>query len=348
MKRRILTVALILALLLSVAGCGQAPTSQGTPPPATPTPAPAAPTPTPVEKLKVAGIFPGAITDMAWNQSGYDELMKYKDHELVEVSFQENVTQAEVKDVIRNYATDGYDLIIGHDLYFTEPIMEVAPEFPDIMFGISGGQDGGGNVVSISNTMWESSYLAGALAGLVSKTGKIGIIVTGDGDVARMMNGAFIGAAKAFNPNATGSIAYTGSWNDAVKGKELAIALAKEGVDVIYTSAGQCNPGIIEGCKEQGIYAIGQVTDLWELGPDTVVASVLIPSGRSVGLFIEKMLAGTLTGGVEILGVKDGMEDLSPYHNFDTILSQDIKDKMAQVRQDLIDGKVVQPPSATA
>ncbi len=107
-------------------------------------------------------------------------------------------------------------------------------------------------------------------------------------------------------------------------------------------------PGYIEGCKEQGIYAIGQVTDLWELGPDTVVASVLIPSGRSVGLFIEKMLAGTLTGGVEILGVKDGMEDLSPYHNFDTILSQDIKDKMAQVRQDLIDGKVVQPPSATA
>lgn len=110
---------------------------------------------------------------MGWNQSGYEALMQLKD-EGFEVSYQENVDQSQVKDVLRNYAADGYNLVIGHDLFFTDPVIEVAPEFPDTMFGISGGAKSASNVASVTGTNWESAYLTGAFAGALA-----GIYITG-------------------------------------------------------------------------------------------------------------------------------------------------------------------------
>jgi basic membrane protein A len=93
------------------------------------------------DTIKVAIIFPGSIKDMGWNQSGYDAIMEAKDKYGIEVSHQETVEAGEARDVLRNYAADGYDLVIGHDLYYSDPMMEVAAEFPNTMFGISGGYD---------------------------------------------------------------------------------------------------------------------------------------------------------------------------------------------------------------
>ncbi|HEY3316640.1 MAG TPA: BMP family protein [Bacillota bacterium] len=295
------------------------------------------------KKIKVAAVFPGSIQDLAWNQDGYTVLMKLKDELKLDVSYQENVSQSEVKDVLRNYAREGYDFIIGHDLNFTDPVAEVAPEFPKVMFGISGGYKSGANFASVTGTNWESAYLAGALAGLLTKSNKIGILTSSDSTVAKTMGKAFEQGAQVYNPKAKATRTFTGSWNDSVKGKELTKAMIRDGVDVVFTNAGQSSMGGLEAAKEGGILAIAAPNDLWQVAPDTIVTSAISSSGAMLRNLVEMYVKKTFEGKVYVMGVKSGVEDLTPYHNFDSKLSKDIKDKVAKVRQDLIDGKVTKP-----
>ncbi len=296
------------------------------------------PEPEPAKKIRVAAIFPGSIQDMGWNQSGYESLMQLKD-EGFEVSFQENVDMSALKDVIRSYASEGYDLVIGHDFFHTDPVIEVAPEFPDTMFGVVGGTHAEGNVVTVGGTNWEGAYLAGAFAGLTTKTNKIGLINTADGDVARRMRNAFELGAREYNPDVVALHTFTGSWDDSVKAKELAIAMAKDGVDIILTQTGQANVGAVEGCQEAGIFAIGAPNDFSEIAPETIMATSYIPSGAQLYYLAHLFADGTLEGKFYELGVKEGAEDIIIHHDF----PQDIIDKVMKVRQDLADKKIDRP-----
>lgn len=338
-----ISVLLILALIiLAVTGCGGGNTEEPTDPgqPAAEEPAVSEKQ---QEKVKVAIVFPGSIKDMGWNQSGYEAIMEAKDTHGIEVSYQENVGAAELKDVLRNYAAEGYDLIIGGDLYFSDPVLEVAPEFPDKMFGIIGGYQGAENVAAITSTNWESTYLAGSLAGLVSENNKIGILTATDSPIAKQMVAGFKGGAQTTNSNVEVIHAFVGSWNDVVKGKELVKSMVKEGVDVVYTQCGQVNTGAVEACAEAGILAIGAIVDMHHIAPDTVVSSAIAPPGAMVSNMISMFLDGTLEGKAYEMGVKDGVEDLAPFYNFEDKLSQEVKDKINQVRQDIIDGKITKP-----
>lgn len=292
----------------------------------------------PDEKITVAVIFPGSIQDMGWNQSGYEYLMKLKEEGFT-ISFQENVDMSGLKDVVRSYAAEGYDLVIGHDFFHTDPVAEVATEFPDTMFGVIGGTAGGGNVLTVGGTNWEGAYLAGAFAGLATKTNKIGLINTGDGDVARRMRNAFELGAREFNPEVVALHTFTGSWDDSVKAKELAIAMARDGVDIILSQSGQANVGAVEGCAEVGIFAIGAPNDFHDVAPETIMATSLIPSGAQLYYLVHLINDGRTEGGFLELGVGEGAEELVIHHEF----SQDIIDKVDQVRKDLAAGKIDRP-----
>lgn len=307
--------------------------------------APSEPAAAPEEKIKVAAIFSTSIKDGGFNQAGYEALMAAKDKYGIEVSFQEDVSDAEIKDVLRNYAADGYDLVIAHELYFTDPVLEVAPDFPDVMFGISGGYKAeGSNVITVTATNWEATYLVGALSGLITKTNKIGIITATESPIAKRMVNSFKTAALDQNPDVKVLHAFTGSFEDVVKGKELARSMIKEGADVIYCQSGQANVGAIEAAQEAGVYAMGAMVDLWEVAPDTVVSSALLSPGQYLEIMIKMYVDGTIEGGkTYVMGVRDGIEDLAPYHNFEDKIPQEAKDKVLKVRQDLIDGKIPEP-----
>ncbi|MBE3580565.1 MAG: BMP family protein [Thermoanaerobacteraceae bacterium] len=293
--------------------------------------------------VKVAVAFPGSIKDLGWNQDLYEALMRAGAKYGLGVSFQESVAQSELKDVLRNYAADGYDLVIAADLYFTDTTVEVAQEFPQTMFAIVHGTKAGGNVAAVTTSNWESTYLAGALAGLITKTNKIGILTATDSPVALKMVKGFKNGARETNPNVEVLHSFVGNWNDVVKGKELVRSMVKQGADVIYTQSGQVNVGAVEAAKEAGVYAIGSMVDMWEIAPDTVVASAIAPPGALLEKLIDMYMEGTLEGKRYVFGIKDGVEDLSPYHNFEDKLSQEVKDKVAVVRQKLIEGKVPEP-----
>jgi len=335
-------MVLMLVFAVSIlAGC--APTST----PVTETPKTEAPTAAKI--FKVALVLPGSIKDAGWNQAIYDALMADKVKYGLETSYQESVSQSEVKDVLSNYASGGYDLVIAGDLNFTDPTNEVAPQFPKVMFGIAGGSSAkGDNVVSVSATNWESTYLAGTLAGLITKTNKIGMLTADNSPNATKMLNGFKAGAIAQNPKVQMVSAFVGSWDDVVKGKELVASMISQGADVIYTQAGQTNEGAIQAAKEGGVLAIGGVVDMYSVAPDTVVSSAIASPGAYVDTLIKWLVEGNLQaqgGKTLFLGVKAGVEDLAPFHNFDSKIPQETKDKIAKARQALIDGIIPTPAS---
>lgn len=314
------------------------------------TPAKAGPGQTPTEatkQIRVGVIFSTTIKDEGYAQAAYNALMEMKEKYNLDVSFQENVTDAAIKDVLRSYASDGYDLIIAHQLYFTDPVNEVAAEFPDTMFAISGGfRADHPNVVAVDATNWEASYLAGTLAGLMTKTNKLAIITASESPIAKRMVNSFRSAAQAQNPNVTVKHVFTGSFEDVVKGKEMATAVIRDGADIIFTNCGVGNFGAIEAAQENGVYAIGSSVDLAGKAPDTVLTSAVLSPGEYIKIIINGYMNKDLEWGKYYpMGVKAGIESLAPFHNFEDKIPQEVKDKLEKVRQDIIDGKITAPPN---
>lgn len=297
--------------------------------------------------IRVACIFNTTIKDEGYAQAAYGALMEMQTKYALDVSYQESVTEAGIKDVLRNYAADGFDLIIAHELYFTEAVNEIAPEFPDTKFAVSGGYSAEhANVVAVDATNWEATYLIGALAGLITETNKLGIITVTESPIAKRMVNAYKISARSQNPDIEVTHVFTGSFDDVVKGKELATAMIKNGVDVVYSNSGQGNLGAIEACKENGVYAIGSVVDLNDKAPDTVVSSSLLSPDQYIKIIIDGYMNGSLEWGKYYeMGVKDGIEGMAPYHSFENKIPQDVKDRVEQVKQHLIDGKIEIPPA---
>ena len=139
MNRKYQLIAGLLVCLMIVtmaAGCGQAteepaPTEEE----AAPEPAPTEPVAEePAEALRVAAVFPGTINDQGFNQSGYEGLLLIEEQLGAEIAFSELTPVADFVNTYRDFADQGYDIIIGHGFEFGDPALEVAPDYPDIKF----------------------------------------------------------------------------------------------------------------------------------------------------------------------------------------------------------------------
>ncbi len=294
-------------------------------------------------KKKIALICNGSITDMGWDQSSYEGLMNIaKSLDNVEVSYQENVLPGAAKDVLRNYGNDKYDLIIANNLDYSDIVMEIAPEFPNTWFAVNFGYAAGENIMSIGGTNWQATYLAGVLAGHMSKTGTIGLLTVGENDITKTMLKSFQSGAQTVNKDIKAIVAYTGSWDDVVKGKELVNSMIDQGADVIYSQNGQVNQGAVEAAKERGVKAVGAVVDMVPMAPDTVIGSAISPPENVIKLFVDMFMSGTLKGEVGVYGLKEGVEDISFNENMPEI-TKEVKDKVAEVKQKIISGEIQKP-----
>lgn len=146
------------------------------------------------EQMRVAMIFNTTVKDGGYAQAGYESLLAMQEKYDLDISIQESVGDAEVKDVLRSYAAEGYDLVYAHELYFTDAVNEVAPEFPDVMFGVTGYKATSPNVVAMDVTNWEGVYLAGVVAGMMTETNKIAMVTVSQSPIAlKMVNAMYLG-----------------------------------------------------------------------------------------------------------------------------------------------------------
>lgn len=338
----------IFALVLTATGCGKQDSSsqeQAQAPAAAETPAKASEEPakdtSKEKKFKVAVLLPGTVNDQGWCATAYKGLMDIKEKLGAEVSYTESVAASDYEEVFRGYATQGYDLVFGHGFQFGDAAQKVAKDFPNVKFCITSSTVAQApNVSSINNDSLQNGFLAGAMAALVSKNKSIGSIGGEEMPPIVNFNKGFELGAKYIDPSIKVSTAITGNFVDAPKAKETAIAMIGKGVDVLTQNANQASLGVIDAAKEKGILDIGAIGDQASVAPDVVVTSAVNDMSVALVVAAQKAKEGTLEPKFYNFGVKEGAVGMTSYGNFESKLSQEIKDKMAQILKDLESGKI--------
>lgn len=327
-KFKALSLFVLLTLVLTLTGCQPTPT------------APPAQTEAAAKPYKVAMVLHGAINDKSWNEAGYNGLLKIKDELKVETAYQEKVALADAENAMRTFASQGYDLVIGHGDEFSEAGKVVAPEFPNVKFAVVNGANTAENLMSISMFDEELTYLTGIIAADVTKSGKVGFIGGLEiPPVVRNGNGFEMGA-KATKSDIVVVKTIIGDFNDAAKGKEAALAMAEQGVDVIYYYVDQAMLGIIEAAKEKNIKLIGCIFDQSALAPELILTSAIQDTPTAIFLAAKGAMEGSFKGETVLYGLDSGALILAPYSDD---VSQEVRDQVEKTKQEIIDGKVEVP-----
>ena len=272
-------------------------------------------------KLKAAMLLSGPINDGGWNTLAYEGLQALKKDLGYEIAYTENVKQAEQKNILRNYAKKGYDLIIGHGFEYGDALTEVSAEFPKTAFYNVGGTVSGPNLGSGVFALGELSYLTGIVAAKFTKSNKIGFVgadeiptITSEVDTIKK-------TVASLNPSATVSVAYTGSWTDVNKGKEAALAQIASGVDVIICIGDACDAGAIKAAEEKGAHVIGWSGDMNKLSPKTVLTSGVQSVQNLVLIQGKALAAGTWKAEAKVYGITEGTQFLGTW-------SKDVPDSL--------------------
>lgn len=273
--------SLLLALL---AGC------------VAPAPAPQAPASTQaapaVKPLKVALILPGRADDVSWNQASYDGMQRAVKNAKVSIELkvvEQVYDPVAIEPALRDYAQQGYDLIIGHGFQFQEPIIKVAPEFPKAHFAIGTGYKVAENVGVYDVKMEQGGYLAGIIAGYLTQTKLIGAV--GGVDVSEIHRGhvAFMQGVKSVNPDAKVVNNFVGDFNDLAGAKEAALSQMKAGADIIWQSGDGIGIAVLGACKEQGKLCFGNIAEQTSLAPDSVISSFVYNWAPVYGQMIDEI-----------------------------------------------------------
>ena len=286
--------------------------------------------------LKVAAVFATPIEE-PWDNQIHVALLKAEKQLGIEYKWSENVQEADFARVMREYAQKGFQLVVG-DAFAAERIArQVAKSFPKVafLFG-SGAGPAEPNFGVFDNWIQEPAFLSGMIAGKMTKTGVVGAVAAmAIPEVNRLVN-AFFAGAKEVNPDVKKKVAFIGSFFDPPKAKEAAIAQIEAKADVIYAE----RFGVIEACKDKGVYAISNMSDQSSIAPDTVITGPVWDMFPTIEQAVKLVKAGVFTaqdyGDFSRMG--KGGSDLAPYHDWDAKLPADVRALVAQRRQDILDG----------
>jgi len=299
---KIISIFILLATI--IASCA---------PKATETPAVTEEPVAPEKKIKVALVLSGVISDASWNASAYEGLMAAEKELGVEGAYSESVQQPEFEAAFRDYANKGYDIVIGHGSEFGDAALVVAKEFPNTYFAITNSDVKAANVAGLDTKNEESGYIAGFIAGTLTKTKKVGYV--GSMEIVGMLRGAegFQLGVKAACPDCEALIAYTGSFDDIAKGKETALALYDNGADIIWQYADASGLGVIDAAKAENMLVIGMGTDQTSLAPDNMVTSTIQHLGPIIVSIVKEVQDGSFTPNtVRLNGYDTGAYELAP------------------------------------
>jgi basic membrane protein A len=229
-------------------------------------------------KLKVALLTPGPISDQSWNGGAYAGLQRIKDSLGASVSHVQTKTPAEFEENFRQYGAQGYDIVFGHGFEFQDAAKRVGPDFPKTVYIVSSaGLAQAPNVAGIGFAFSDASYLAGLVAGAVTKTKVVGTIGGTEIPPVRESFDAFTAGVQAVAPTARVLRAYIGNWDDASAGREQAAAQINQGADVIFQNADAAGLGVFQAARQsRNVLVVGSNSNQNAVAPEITLGSVVI------------------------------------------------------------------------
>lgn len=264
--------------------------------------------------LKIAIILPSSINDGEWSQGIYQSLLQLVNEygrENLEVAYSENMWNiADAEVAFRDYASEGYGLIIAHGGQYGNAILAVAPDFPNTSFAM--GTDGTPfmaygvpNFFGYDAAADEVGYIVGGFAAKLSNAGKVGLInPIKSGDVAAYEEG-FVAGAKAARPSIEIFSVYTGSYSDSALASAAAQTMVASGADIL-TGTSQAVVAAMGVARDNGALWFGMRIDQAYLAPETVALSSIYDWRVCIRPMIESIKAGVRGGRLYVLGIENG------------------------------------------
>ena len=350
-RKWILLVSTLLVLILAVAACAAPAPASDAPADAPAADAPAADAGEAAADsdgpFRIAIVMPSSTTDIAWSQAMYDALVAVQTEMggegALEIAYSENMFQVtDAAAAIRDYAADGYDLVIAHGTQYGNSMFEVATDFPETSFAWgtandTGAEQGHENIFAYEAQAQEGGYVNGVIAAMLSTSNIIGVVGPVEAGDAKLYIDGFVAGVKATKPDAEVNISYTGSFGDTALAAEAANTHIKAGADVLTGSAQQV-VGAIGVAAENSVPWLGTQSDQSSLAPDLVVANQVYDWNGVLTDMIAKIQAGELGGTAYVLTLENG--GLKVVFNDGYATPDDVKAAAEEAIQGVIDGSI--------
>ena len=286
----------------------------------------------------------GGKFDKSFNEAAFQGAEKYKKETGTDFRDFEPTSDTQGEQAIRNFASKGFNPVVAVSFAWTSAMEKVAAEFPDTKFVIVDSVVKLPNVRSVVFKEEEGSYLVGVMAGMASKSGKVGFIGGMDIPLIRKFECGYEQGAKYVNPkievfqNMTGST--PAAFADPAKGAELAKSQFAKGADVVYAAAGGTGIGVYQAAKDEGKFAIGVDSNQNHLQPGTMLTSMVKSVGLAAYQTWDDAAKGTWKPGIKNLGLAEGGVDWALDKDNEKLISADMKAKVDAIKADIISGKV--------
>jgi len=267
--------------------------------------------------LKVALLLSGMANDGSFNQAAADAARKLEAEGKIKADIREDLSDpSKSEPVIRQYAAMGYDLVIGHGIELSDPILKIAKSFPKTHFVASGGPDLAQrllpNVDGWTYDFGQQGYLAGLIAGEIGGVELYGMVGGPELGFVKAAHAGFKAGLAETDPAAKVTEVFTGSFDDAQRAAEVTRGMISSGAKVVWTSGDGIGNGVAAAAAQAGATTLG-VTG--EAGGNTAkvnLASVVLDMSPSFDTYVADIAAGNFGGKFLTSGIANGGLVLTP------------------------------------
>lgn len=337
MKKRILCTILSLVVAISLlAGCAKGNSSSSSSATGSETSV--------AEKssLKVTFITaPGGLGDRSFNDSAWAGIQRAEKELGIEASLIEPATIADFGSSIVAAVNGGANVILGVGANWTDAFDEYCAKFPEVYFGGLNCNSVADNLMVAKTADHQGSFLAGALAAMMTKTNTVGAIGGVDGDSINRFLVGYEEGAKYVKPDIKVLKSYVGSFKDPAKGKEFSLQLKNEGADIIYHVAGGTGEGLFEAVKEnKDLYAIGVDSDQDYIAEGKVLTSMIKNCDVVVYDIIKRVQEGKFTPGDVVYDLANGGVSLSSMSYTKEIIGEKNIKQLDEISKKIVSGEI--------
>lgn len=286
--------------------------------------------------LKIGFIYVGPVGDGGWTFA-HDNGRKAVEAEFgdkVQTSIVESVPEGpDAERVARDLAGQGNQLIFATSFGFMDPTLKAAKDFANVKFEHATGYKTAANFAAYDSRTYEGAYMAGVLAGHMTKTNTLGVVASVPiPEVIRNINSFTLGA-QSTNPNIKTRVVWVNNWFDPPKETEAATALINGGADVLFQNTD--SSAVLQTAEKMGKRGFGWDSDMTQYGPKAHIASAVINWGPYYVKTVRDVLDGKWQPGQSWWGVKEGAIDLV---GIASDVPQAAQEKLATVKAGLKDG----------
>ena len=284
----------------------------------------------------------GGVNEGSFNQSAWAGLTKAQEDLGIQASYLESHTDADYKPNIETFVDEDYDMIICIGYALADALKDESAANPDMKFAIvdDASLADSPNVTSLMFEQSQASYLVGYVAGKTTKTNTIGIVLGMSTDIMNEFGYGYVAGAVDANPDCKVLQNNANSFADTAAGKTAANNMVAQGADVIFHAAGGTGLGVIDGCKEAGIWAIGVDSDQSSIAPETILTSALKRVDNAVYDIAKATVDGTVEAGVKTYSLADDGVDIAPTtDNIDPEILSEVQD----IKKKIVDGEITVP-----